>query len=250
MSLPPELVAALRRLAAVPRLLVASDYDGVLAEIVTDPAKAVPVPGAVAVLRQLAAQPGTTVAVVSGRARADLAAVSGLPPEVILVGSHGSEPAGGLRLSPAQVDLRARLESEVRTLVDGHPGVRVETKPAAVVVHTRTAARPVADQVTAATLAGPATWPGVHVTTGKEVVELAVVEAHKGTALTALRADSAADAVLFLGDDVTDENGFAVLGAGDVGVKVGPGATRAGFRVPDPTAAVRVLALLHQLRAG
>ena len=250
MSLPPALAAALRDLAAVPGLLVASDYDGVLSEITTDPAKAVPVPGAVAALRGLAALPATTVAVVSGRARADLAAVSGLPPEVILVGSHGSEPAGGLRLSPAQADLRARLESEVRTLVDGHPGVRVETKPAAVVVHTRTAARPVAAQVTEATLAGPATWPGVHVTTGKEVVELAVVETHKGTALAALRAESDADAVLFLGDDVTDENGFAVLGPGDVGVKVGPGETRAGFRIPDPTTAVRVLDLLRQLRAA
>ncbi len=241
MSLPAELADALRELAAVPRLLVASDYDGVLAEIVTDPAKAVPMPGAVAVLRELAALPGTTVAVVSGRARGDLAAVSGLPPEVVLVGSHGSEPAGGLRLSPAQADLRARLETEVRALVDGAPGVRVETKPAAVVVHTRTADRPVAHRVTGATLAGPATWPGVHVTTGKEVVELSVVEAHKGTALAALREETGADAVLFLGDDVTDENGFAVLGPGDVGVKVGPGQTRAGFRVPDPPAALEVL---------
>jgi len=245
-----DLEPALRRLAALPRLLVASDYDGVLAPIVTDPSRAYPLPEAVPVVRALAALPDTIVAAISGRARDDLAAVSGLPPdEVLLIGSHGSELADGVRLDPAQRALHTRLEAAVRELIADRPGVRLETKPAGVVVHTRTAAtRVVADAAAQATLAGPATWPGVHVTTGKEIVELSVTNTHKGTAIEALRHRYHPDAVLFLGDDVTDENAFAVLRDPDVGIKVGPGETRARYRVADPKNAVRALRLLLKHR--
>lgn len=241
--------AALARLAALPRLVVASDYDGVLAPIVTDPSRAHPLPGAVAVLDELAGLPDTTAALVSGRARRDLAALAQPPDRVLLVGSHGSELAGAVELTPAQAELHARIEAELQELLRDYPGVRLETKPTAVVVHTRTASPEATAAVQAAVHAGPAAWPGVHAANGKEIVELAVVTTHKGTAVEALRERASADAVLFLGDDVTDENAFAVLRGDDVGVKVGPGETRAGFRVADPKAAVRVLQLLHDLRA-
>jgi trehalose-phosphatase len=245
------LAGALQRVAGVPRLLVASDYDGVLSLIVPDPMQAFPLPGAVAALDALAATPGTTAALVSGRARRDLAVLAGVSDQVLLIGSHGSELADGVRLDPDQAALRARLEAAVRELIGEWPGIRMETKPAGVVVHTRTAAtRQVAATAAEATLAGPARWPGVHVTTGKEVVEMSVVATHKGTAIEALRARYSADAVVFLGDDVTDENAFAVLREEDVGIKVGPGDTRAAFRVEDPQAAVRALALLQDLRAA
>jgi hypothetical protein len=58
----------------------------------------------------------------------------------------------------------------------------------------------------------------------------------------------AANAVLFLGDDVTDENAFAHLHGHDVGIKIGDGETIAQFRVPDPESAVRILALLLESR--
>ena len=61
------------------QLLVASDYDGALAPIVADPSQAAPIPGAVAALTDLAGLPQTAVAVVSGRGRADPAALSGHP---------------------------------------------------------------------------------------------------------------------------------------------------------------------------
>ena len=46
----------------------------------------------------------------------------------------------------------------------------------------------------------------VHITTGKEVLELSVVKADKGTAMEKLRSDHNATAALFIGDDVTDEH--------------------------------------------
>lgn len=99
----PELRSAIGRIARVPQLLVACDYDGTLAPIVEDPSTAVPLPESVAAVRALAALPQTTVAVVSGRALRDLAALSRLPSEVHLVGSHGSEFDIGFveRLSPS-----------------------------------------------------------------------------------------------------------------------------------------------------
>lgn len=242
--------AALERAARAPHLLVASDYDGVLAPIVTDPAKAVPLPAGIRALTELAALPVTTVALVSGRARADLAALSGAPERVHLVGSHGAEFDHGFAspLGPEQLALHDRLRTALDELIDGRPGVWLELKPASVVVHTRTAPRDVAAAVTEQVLRGPATWPGVHPTTGKEVVELSVTTAHKGTAIDTLRDRVSADTVVYLGDDVTDENAFARLHAGDVGIKVGPGETRARYRVPDPEAAVGALRHLADLR--
>ncbi|HET8662516.1 MAG TPA: trehalose-phosphatase [Micromonosporaceae bacterium] len=249
-DLDPGLRAALGRVARVPQLLVACDYDGTLAPIVENPAKAVPLPEAVAALRTLATLPQTTVAVVSGRALRDLAALSRLPSEVHLVGSHGSEFDVGFveRLDPAVVDLRSRVIAEVERITQACPGVRLETKPAGVAVHTRGADGQVGERVEAEVKEGPASWPGVYVTFGKKVIELSVIATHKGTAVDALRMQLSASAVLFIGDDITDENAFAALHGPDVGIKIGPGETRAPFRVPDPHTGVRVIALVLETR--
>ena len=249
-QLDPALRQAVGRIARVPQLLVACDYDGTLAPIVQDPAKAVPLPESVAAVRALAALPQTTVAVVSGRALRDLATLSRLPSEVHLVGSHGSEFDVGFveSLEPAQVELRARIQAELNDIARGRAGVRLEQKPASIAVHTRAADRDVAREVAAAVQAGPASWAGVHVTQGKEVIELSVISTHKGTALDALRSQLGASAVLCFGDDVTDENAFAHLHGPDLGVKIGPGETRAHFRVSEPLEAARALGLLLEAR--
>jgi trehalose-phosphatase len=249
-GIDPALRAAVGLIARVPQLLVACDYDGTLAPIGEDPADARPLPEAVAAVRALAALPQTTVAVVSGRALRDLAAMSRLPSEVHLVGSHGSEFDVGFiqRLAPELVDLRTRLQKAVEEIVAQRPGVRLEPKPASVAVHTRTAAKDVAEAVRAALDDGPASWAGVHVTQGKEVVELLVLPTHKGTAIDSLRMQLSVSAVLFVGDDVTDENAFAHLKGPDLGIKIGPGETRAHFRVGEPIEAVRVLASLLDTR--
>lgn len=249
-ELDPALRAAVGRIARVPQLLVACDYDGTLAPIVDDPTRATPLPESVAAIRALAALPQTTVAVVSGRALRDLATLSRLPSEVHLVGSHGSEFDVGFveRLAPELVDLRARLLADLEVIVRGRPGVRLEVKPASVAVHTRGADPAVAAHVSEVVLSGPAAWPDIHVTRGKEVIELSVIATHKGTAVDALRMQLSASAVLFLGDDVTDENAFAHLHGPDMGIKIGPGDTQAPFRVGSPLEAARVLAMLLDTR--
>jgi trehalose-phosphatase len=249
-EIEPALRAAIGRIARVPQLLVACDYDGTLAPIVTDPTKAVPLPEAVAAVRALASLPQTTVAVVSGRALRDLAALSRLPSEVHLVGSHGSEFDIGFveRLAPELVETRTRLQQAVREIVADAPGARLEAKPASVAVHVRAAEPGVAARVIEALRTGPATWPDVTVTNGKQVMELSVLPTNKGAAVDQLRAQMSASAALVIGDDVTDEQAFARLHGPDVGVKIGPGETAAHYRVGEPIEAARVLALLLQTR--
>lgn len=249
-TMAPELRAAIGRIARVPQLLVACDYDGTLAPIVADPSKAVPLPESVAAVRALAALPQTTVAVVSGRALRDLAALSRLPSEVHLVGSHGSEFDIGFveRLSPELIAVRTRLRESLREIASAHPGVRLERKPASVAVHTRGVAPQIAAAAIEAVRNGPATWPDVTVTQGKEVIELSVVATHKGTAVDQLRTQLSASAVLFIGDDVTDENAFGNLSGPDVGIKIGPGETKADYRVAEPIEAARALGLLLETR--
>ena len=67
-ALPAELRRALVQLARTPRLLVACDYDGTLAPIVSDPEQARPSTESVGALRSLAGLHETTAAVISGRA--------------------------------------------------------------------------------------------------------------------------------------------------------------------------------------
>lgn len=249
-GLEQELRTAIGRIARVPQLLIACDYDGTLAPIVEDPSRAIPLPEAAAAVRALASLPQTNVAVVSGRALRDLAALSRLPSEVHLVGSHGSEFDIGFveRLSPELVAVRTRLRDALHEIVAAHPGVRLERKPASVAVHTRGLDPQVAAAAVEAVRNGPATWDDVTVTQGKEVIELSVVATHKGTAVDQLRTQLSASAVLFIGDDVTDENAFGNLHGPDLGIKIGPGDTRAQYRVAEPIEAARALGLLLETR--
>ncbi|MGF1664313.1 MAG: trehalose-phosphatase [Kineosporiaceae bacterium] len=244
-ELPDGLAAAL---AAFPRDgLVALDFDGVLAPIVAVPSAAAMPPVTRTALERLAAGRPAGVALVSGRALADLTAVARPPAGTLLVGSHGAEVAGAPSpLDAAARELLATVTDEVRAVVEAHLGTTVETKPAGVVLHTRTADRAVAAAAAAAVLAGPATRPGVRTTRGKEVVELSVVDVDKGRALLALREELQVPAVLYAGDDVTDEHAFEVLDddAGDVTVKVGEGRTAARWRVDGPDAVPALLAAI------
>ncbi|MFL6109916.1 MAG: bifunctional alpha,alpha-trehalose-phosphate synthase (UDP-forming)/trehalose-phosphatase [Catenulispora sp.] len=251
-SLPTSLRQAVDRLARTPRLLVVCDYDGTLAPIVADPARAMPRPESVQAMRSLAALPETTAGVISGRALPDLAALSRLPAGVHLIGSHGAEFDAGFAqaLDGEAQALRRRLETDLELLVARRRGVFLEPKTASIAVHVRRAEPGVGESVLEAVRSGPAQWQGVHVTEGKSVIELAVIETNKGEALDMLRRQSGATAALFVGDDITDEKAFARLTGQDVGVKVGDGESLAEFSLPDTEDVAAMLAyLLAERRA-
>ncbi len=247
-----DLARRLARLARTPVLLVATDYDGTLAPIVADPGAARPLRESVVALRMLASLPHTHVAVISGRALRDLAGVMGEPEDVHLVGSHGSEfdPDFAQSLPREALALRDRVLAELSEIARGVPGARVEAKPASIAFHYREVADAAADAGMRAVLDGPGALEGVVTKHGKKVVELGVLSTHKGTALELLRQRLGASAVCFVGDDVTDEDAFALLGGPDLGVKVGEEPSRADVRVADPEAVARLFAHLAELRAA
>jgi trehalose 6-phosphate phosphatase len=245
-----ELADAVRKLAGTPRLLVASDFDGVLAPIVNNPADSRPLPASQDALVCLAGLAATEVAVISGRSLRDLRTLSSAPENFLLVGSHGSEFSEG---SAAGLDehtsgLLRNVIDEVREITAGRPGVIVETKPVSVAIHVRNSSRETAAAVLAAVADGPARRIGVRALPGKEVIELAVIDTSKGTALDALRDQTGATGVFYAGDDVTDEAAFSHLRSDDVGVKVGPGDSLARFRVQDPTEVSALLSLIADVR--
>ncbi|MUL46181.1 trehalose-phosphatase [Mycobacterium sp. CBMA293] len=246
--LPVDLVTALDAVAATPRLLVTSDFDGTLSPIVNNPADARALPAGSAALLDLVELPHTSVALVSGRALEVLRELSGMPESVHLVGSHGAEFNTGFT-QPVDGVLLARITDSLTEIAHQYPGVAVETKPASVALHVRNASE--ADgmaALTAARLAGTE-WDA-ETTEGKAVLEFAVVATNKGSAIDVLRERDDATAVVFLGDDVTDEKAFARLRDGDVGVKVGPGPSAAQYRVDSPEDVAEVLAYLAGRRAG
>lgn len=255
-GIPDPLQSAIVRLAGAERLLVALDFDGTLAPLVDRPEDARATDRARAAIERLASLDDTRVAIVSGRALESLSAVAKPSANTLLSGSHGVElqlDAGGV-----QVDLRdneleklERLGKIVEHVASGFPGAWIERKPAGLALHTRrlsttdgaAAQQDARDQVETELL-------GITVRTGKAVLEFAVRESDKGESLNRLRQHVGATAVLYIGDDVTDEDAFATLDSDDVGVKVGQGKSLAAHRVRSPEEVAELLERLADAREG
>jgi trehalose-phosphatase len=241
----PAAVAA--EVAALERpLLAAFDVDGVLAPIVAHAADAALLPGLLDALGALSAQ--TPVGIVSGRNVENLARF-GFPDVLLVAGSHGAERRGRplAPLSAAEVDRLARLRVLAdRAARDAGPGAWVESKPTAVVVHVREADERTAEQALGALAKAAKSVPGAQVKRGHRIVELTVRAASKAAAIADMRGEVGAEAVSFVGDDITDEDVFSALGAGDLGIRVGAGQTSARRRIRDPA---DVLTFVHRLAA-
>jgi trehalose 6-phosphate phosphatase len=245
--LPVDLQRALDAISRADRLLVTCDFDGTLAPIVNNPEDARMLPAAASALTALCDLPDTEVALVSGRALGVLRTLTGfsaIPAAIHLVGSHGAEFDTGFA-HDIDEGLLARIIAELTEIAADRPGVTVETKPASVALHVRNASPADGEAALADARRASESWDA-HTTAGKAVLEFAVLSTSKGEAVDILRDQTASTAVVFLGDDVTDETAFTRLRDGDVGVKVGPGETAAGFRVESPDEVADALGyLLH-----
>ena len=226
-------------------LLVALDFDGTLAHLVDNPDDARMTPEARAALTRLSADPHGVIALVSGRGAENLVDVSSPEKSWWIVGSHGIEviapgksPESGL--SPELAAHRVLLWEKFEQIAHDFPGVWVEKKTWGSALHTRgvdsaveaaahRALRPLIDS-----------WgDGLTTRTGHGILESSLGSANKGEGISRVAAATKPEAIVFIGDDVTDEDGFAILGAKDVGIKVGQGPTKAQYRLtggPDEVA--------------
>lgn len=244
------------RLAIVPRLLVATDFDGTLAGIAPRPEDVRMPEGSRASLEALAAHPGVRVAVLSGRALREVAALTGLT-RAVFAGNHGLEIKGAgidwehpqaLAARPALDAAAVFLEERLRGLA----GAFVEHKGLTLSLHYRLAAEPALTDVEAVAEACAEAFPQLKRHRGKKVIEFRPdADWNKGHALKRLLKGLGLPpaAALYMGDDTTDEDAFPVLGPKGLSLHVGNNPdTTARFRLRDPDDTEEFLAWLRALR--
>jgi alpha,alpha-trehalase len=212
--------------AAFRRPAVLLDFDGTLANIVDEPDAAELIDGAADVLKSLAAV--CDVAVLSGRDLADLAPRVGLA-GIWYAGSHGFEtiaPDGTKRhheSAEAVVGVLEQVAAELRQRLGSLDGVIVEHKRYAVAVHYRKAAPSVVHEVAAAVHAG-GQQHGLRVTNGRKLIELRPnIMWDKGRALQWIVGQIAhpeKGLPIYIGDDLTDEDGFDAVRYDGIGIAV------------------------------
>lgn len=193
----------LRRLARG-RVLLAFDFDGTLAPIVADPATARMRPQTRRLLADVARK--YPCIVISGRNRADVACrLTGIPLRQVF-GNHGIEPSPAL---PAARRAVRHWLAIVKPRLERVPGIVFDNKGATLAIHYRKSRnRPAALK---AILAATADLREARVLQGILVVDLLPAEApNKATALQSELRRLHCQSALYLGDDQTDEDVFAL----------------------------------------
>lgn len=198
-------------------VLLAFDYDGTLAPIVRDPNKA----AMRATTRRLLVQVASRYPciVVSGRAQSDAQRwLHGIRLQQV-VGNHGIEPWQATRPLMDEVWRWAPL---LNLRLAELKGVRIENKTFSVAVHYRRSREK--KKALAAILEAAAALGSVRLIGGKQVVNILPKDApHKGMALERERERLRHDTAIYVGDDETDEDVFALNQPGRLlTVRVGP----------------------------
>ncbi|MGR6328450.1 trehalose-phosphatase [Sphingomonas sp. XXL09] len=217
------------------------DFDGTLVELQERPDAVCVDDRLKALVERLSRALDGRVAIISGRPVAGIRALFG-DPGFAVSGSHGLElawPDGKETMAerPAALD---RIVAEMTSFASTRPGVLVEQKPLGAALHYRSAPDAAADSgALARDLAAEA---GLHLQTGKMMIEVRVPGADKGSALVKLM-DSAPMAgfrPVFLGDDDTDEPAMvAAANMGGAGILIGAArASAAAYRLDGVAAAL------------
>lgn len=236
----PEPTAAMLRDAS---LLL--DFDGTLVGLCDRPDAVVVDPPLTRLLERLVETLSGRVAIVTGRSLMQIEALLGpVAGDLALCGSHGAElRLGGITERPERPLALDEAATSFRAFAEDKPGMIVEIKTLGVALHYRTAPDHAADADALAGRLGHRL--GLAVQHGKMMVELRSPGASKGTGIVRLMAQAPLDAGLpvFVGDDVTDEDGFeAVRDMGGHGILVGdPRPTAASHALANPEAVRRWL---------
>ena len=204
--------AGMRRLDAIvrPGLLCAFDFDGTLSPIVAQPDQARLPPEVLQRLLELSGY--APLAIVTGRAVADIAPRLGFDPDY-LVGNHGLEgiPGWQARTDAYAAQCHGWKEMLSAALQDSSrydSGIAMEDKRYSLSVHYRHARDPVRAEAQLQELFARLE-PPPRIVAGKYVFNVVPQDgADKGAALEELMRASEASGVIYVGDDVTDEDVF------------------------------------------
>lgn len=226
------------------------DFDGTLVELAPQPEDIVVPPGLIALLQQLQQHAHGALAIVSGRPLEQLDFFLA-PLRLPMAGVHGAErrTADGRIIAQPVPDVH-HLREQLLPLVNSHPDLQLEIKRGALALHYRNAPH-LEQQCIETMMHALKREPAFTLLRGKMVVE-AKPHINKGDALAAFMHEAPFHGrrPVFIGDDLTDEAGFALAQSevmGGLGVKVGSGPSQARLRLADPAA---VMALLAQALHG
>ena len=229
------------------QVLLGFDFDGTLAPIVDhrDEARMRPATRRL-LIRACGLYP---CAVISGRSRDDVTRrLEGATPQFV-VGNHGMEPGATTERFARMV---AEAEDFLTAALEGSAGVEFENKRYSLSVHYRKSRRK--QETRAAIEQAIARLPlRVRTIPGKSVLNVLPAAApNKGDALVRLRTEAAADTALFVGDDLTDEDIFALDQPGRL-LTIRIGASRqssAGYFLRSQREIDDLLGWLVECRAG
>ncbi len=236
------------------------DLDGTLVPFARTPDEARPDPDAISLVETLAAQPGVTMAIVSGRPRSWLEAFF-RSPNVFLVAEHGAtrrgagawENVGGIDPAPLE-----ELAQSLEKLARRHPGALLERKQTTVALHYRQVQRGRRGELLIEAYGIIDTFiahqPAFERLEGVLVTEIRPASIRKSSAVPWIRQLAGANArLLALGDDVTDEHMFMALGPADEPVVVRTAERRrtaARWELDDANEVRAVLRWLDGVRAA
>jgi trehalose 6-phosphate phosphatase len=196
------------------------DVDGTILDLASTPREVWVPPSLRHDINRLSERTGGAVALVSGRSLSDLDLLFA-PLQLPTIGGHGAEirPFNGGELDrPRTVPLDAALKRKFALVAEIGPGIIIEDKGYSVCLHYRLApnlgglVEAAVDRICADNPAAP-----IEVLRGKSVLEIKQIGFNKGTAVRELmRYPPFADRhPIFIGDDVTDESVFAIIGEFD-----------------------------------
>jgi trehalose 6-phosphate phosphatase len=226
------------------RTLLAFDFDGTLAPIVSRPAAARMRASTRRLLTRLASL--YPCVIISGRALSDVAArVKGLGLHSV-VGNHGLEPWKATR----RIDERVRAWRPLfEKVLANEAGVEIEDKTYSLAIHFRRSRAK--KRVQALVARTSATLEDARLIGGIEVVNLVPMDApHKGIALERERTRLQCDTAIYVGDDETDEDVFTLDQPGRLlTIRVGRApASSADFYIPSQRDIDTLLESLVRLR--
>ncbi len=228
------------------RVLVAFDFDGTLAPLVADRERAALRPATRRLLRTLT-DPYPCV-VVSGRARHDVRDRLKGVGILEIAGNHGIEPwSTSRKIERAVQRWKPLLEEKLARF----PGIAVEDKRYSLAVHYRHARRKTEIQKAIARVARA--LGDVRLVEGVEVANfLPRWGPHKGVAVERARTRFGCDSAIYLGDDDTDEDVFALgRSARLLSIRVGPSrSSLADYYIRGQKEVDRLIQVLIELRGA
>ena len=216
---PPPSLGALVKAGA---FALFCDFDGTLVELAPTPDSIEPRADMLTKLNALNQRIDGRLALVSGRSVGDVEKHLG-PIPLTIAGSHGADKrlANGQILGVKPKAVSDELLQAMRAFATEH-GAALEEKPHGLALHYR--AKPELEEAVIRFTENMSQRYGLSPKRGKCVVELVEPGADKGAAVEAFMAEApfAGATPWFIGDDVTDEDGFrACLARGGGAILVG-----------------------------